>query len=99
VEIHLERTGGFAGLRLSHDIGPNDLTPEDTQELNRLVESSKFFDLPSQMKAANPGADRFQYTLKLDNGEREHTVELDDAAVPATVRPLLNWAMNKARKN
>ncbi len=98
MKLHFERSGGFAGLRQTHDIGPADLTPEDSTELNRLIDSSHFFDLPTQLRAANPGADRFQYKLGLNTGDREHTVELDDAAVPENVRPLLNWVAAKARK-
>jgi Emfourin len=97
MKLHFERSGGFAGLRQIHDIGPADLTPEDTAELNSLVESSHFFDLPSQLHATNPGADRFHYKLALDTGNRQHTVELDDAAVPQNVRPLINWIAAKSR--
>ena len=98
MNIHFERTGGFAGLRLSRDIGSSDLTPEEGSELNRLVDASHFFDLPSELRASNPGADRFHYKLTLKNGARQHTVALDDAAVPENLRPLLNWVTAKIRK-
>ena len=98
MKLHFERSGGFAGLRQTHDLGPADLTPEDTAELNHLIDSSHFFDLPAQVHAPNPGADRFHYKLALDTGNRQHTVELDDAAVPANVRPLIDWVAAKSRK-
>jgi hypothetical protein len=99
MNIHFERSGGFAGLRLSHDLDSSQLSPEDGNELNRLVDASGFFDLPADVRAANPGADCFQYKLTVKAGPREHTVAVDDAAVPQTLRPLLNFATAKARRS
>jgi hypothetical protein len=98
MNIHFERSGGFAGLRLSQDLDSADLSPDERSELDRLVEAAHFFDLPADVRAANPGADRFQYNLTVNQGPREHTVALDEAAIPENLRPLLNWLMAKARK-
>ncbi|SRR5712691_13390199 len=98
MQMRIERSGGFAGLRLSHDLDSSQLSPEESKELNRLVESAGFFDLPADVRAASPGADRFQYKLSVKAGAREHTVTVDEAAVPETLRPLLNFATAKARK-
>src|SRR5438128_4843710 len=38
MQIHLERSGGFAGLRLIHDIDSTALSPEQQAELNNLIE-------------------------------------------------------------
>lgn len=99
MDIHFERSGGFAGLHLSHDIGSSDLTPEEGNELNRLVNSSHFFDLPSELRATSPGADRYRYKLTLNNGPQQHTVAIDEAAVPENLRPLINWVTAKIRKH
>jgi len=98
MNIHLERSGGFAGLRLSHDLDSAELSPEDGKELDQLVESADFFDLPEEIRAANPGADRFQYKLTMKSGPREHTVAVDEAAAPDTLRPLLNWLTKRLQK-
>lgn len=98
MNIHFERSGGFAGLRLSHDVDSADLSPEERSELDRLVEAAHFFDLPADVRAPNPGADRFQYRVTLKGGTREHTVAIDEAAIPENARPLLNWLMAKVRK-
>ncbi len=98
MNIHFERSGGFAGIRLSHDIDSASLSPEDGSELNRLLESSDFFNLPETVRAASPGADRFQYKVNVKSGEAEHTVAVDEAAVPDKLRPLLNWLTTNLRK-
>jgi hypothetical protein len=52
--IHLERSGGFAGLRLArlaHDIDSTALSPEQEAELNNLIEQSHWFELPPVLRA------------------------------------------------
>jgi hypothetical protein len=98
MNIHFERSGGFAGLRLSHDVDSTGLSPEEKEELNRLVEASGFFDLPPVVRAVNPGADRFQYNVTMKAGPREHTVAIDEGAAPQNLRPLLNWLTARLRK-
>jgi hypothetical protein len=98
MNLHLERSGGFAGLRLSHDLDSSQLSPAEDHELSQLVDASGFFNLPADVRATNPGTDRFQYKLTVKAGPREHTVAIDDAAVPQALRPLLNFATAKARK-
>jgi hypothetical protein len=98
MNIHFERSGGFAGLRLSHDLDSAELSPEDGKELERLVDTAHLFELPETIRAVNPGPDRFQYKLTMKAGPREHTVAVDEAAVPDSLRPLLNWLIEKVRK-
>jgi hypothetical protein len=98
MNIHFERSGGFAGLRASQDLDSADLSPEERSELDRLVETAHFFDLPSDVRAANPGADRFQYKLTMKEGSREHTVGIDEAATPENLRPLLRWLTARLSK-
>lgn len=59
MKIHFERSGGFAGLRLSHDLDWADHSPEERGELDRLVERAQFFDLPAEVRALNPARTGF----------------------------------------
>ena len=65
MQIHFERSGGFAGLRLAHDIDSAILPADQEAPLKDLVEQSRFFELPAVLRAERPGADRFQYKLRL----------------------------------
>jgi emfourin len=98
MNIHFERSGGFAGLRLSHDVDSSQLSSDEQKELQELVNTAGFFDLPANLRAKDPGADRFQYKLTMKAGPREHTVDADDVSLPENLRPLLNWLMAKVRK-
>jgi len=98
VQIHFERSGGFAGLRLAHDIDSSTLPPQQAADLKNLVDQSRFFDLPPVLRAERPGADRFQYKLRVKSDSQEHSLEVDEAALPPSLRPLLNWIMQAKRK-
>jgi len=98
MQIHFERSGGFAGLRLAHDIDSAILPADQEAHLKDLVEQSRFFELPAVLRAERPGADRFQYKLRLKGDSQEHTIEVDEAAMPPGLRPLLNWIMQAKRK-
>ena len=97
VLIRFERTGGFAGLSQRATLDSESLTPEQLEELERLLEHSRFFELPVKLEARAPGADRFQYLLTVEDKGRVHTVRAGDAAVPNSLRPLLDWLGAAAR--
>ena len=89
MKIHFEKSGGFAGLRLSHDLDRADLSPEERGELDRLVERAQFFDLPAEVRALNPGADRFQYRLTMKGRKQPQR---------GMCTRLLNWLTAKTHK-
>ena len=91
MRIHFERSGGFAGLRLQHELDTASLPPAEADEVARMVDSARFFELPQAIRATQPGADRFLYKLSVDSGTQKHSVEVDDAATPENLRPLLKW--------
>src|SRR2546425_7633629 len=58
MQVHFERSGGFAGLRISHDVDSANLPPEEASELSKLIETAHFFELPAVLRATLPRADR-----------------------------------------
>src|SRR5713101_5662524 len=98
MQVHFERSGGLAGLRISHDVDSANLSPEEASELSKLIEAAHFFELPAVLRAIQPGADRFQYKLRVKTDPQEHSVEFDETAAPEGLRPLLNWLMASKRK-
>lgn len=91
MRIDFERSGGFAGLRLTYRADADDLAPQLAEELAALVESSGFFDIQqSEVEPAPAGPpDVFLYRLSLSQGGREKTLSFNDVTAPATLRPLL----------
>lgn len=91
MNISFERTGGFAGRQLKYRVNSDELSQADRNDLEQLVNAAGFFDLPEQIKAPPGAADVFQFNITLEDGERTHTVEVDQTVVPETLKPLLQW--------
>jgi hypothetical protein len=98
MHITFERSGGIAGRTVRSNVDSSQLTPEEADHLAQLVEDAGFFQLPATVPApAQGGADRFQYRLTIDDGRRRHSVQMREDAVPAPVRPLVDWLTRQAR--
>jgi hypothetical protein len=87
--IHLVRTGGFGGMRREVRIETGSLSREERDPLERLVRESGFFTLPGKFPGPGKGADYFIFSVTVDDGERRHTVEVAQPAVPESLRPLI----------
>lgn len=96
--IRFERTGGFAGLAQRATIDSETLAPQEQQSLHELVEAAHFFELPQQISAPGGGADRFSYRLRIESGEKSHTVEVSEAAMPEPLQPLIQQLSRLARR-
>jgi hypothetical protein len=98
MHIQFERTGGIAGIRLTHSVSSEVLPAEEKKKLTELVEAARLFELPAMMRATEPGADRFQYKISVETEQGKHTIQVDEAAVPAQLQPLLAWLKTAVRK-
>jgi hypothetical protein len=73
------------------------LPSSEAQTLKRLVDTADFFHLPEKISgAAQP--DRFQYDITIEDHDRHHHVEVGESNIPGTLRPLLDWLMDKVRQ-
>ena len=97
MRIQFERSGGFAGMRLTATIDTDTLAPDEARVLQALMDTAWFFDLPAVIASPTPGADQFQYRLTVEADERRHTVEVGEAAAPDTLQPLLRKLTTLAR--
>ncbi|MBE0696800.1 MAG: hypothetical protein IH586_07745 [Anaerolineaceae bacterium] len=87
--IYFERTGGFAGLRLSTSVDTQSLDELEASRLEQEIEQANFFHLPARLQTPSGGADRFEYQIALEQGIRKHTVIVGEASLPDALRPLV----------
>jgi len=97
MRVVLERSGGFAGISRTLSISSDELPAEEAQKVADLVEAAGFFGLPSIIRSTEPGADRFQYKITVESEHGSHTVQVDEAAVPPRLQPVLTWMKNSER--
>ncbi|KAB8332853.1 hypothetical protein SD80_013200 [Scytonema tolypothrichoides VB-61278] len=95
MRISFERTGGFAGISRKKTVDTANIAANEADQLPRLVEAADFFNLPEKITASATQPDRFQYKLTIEEEGREHTVTVSEAALPGTLRPLIEWLQQK----
>ena len=99
MRIQFERTGGFAGMTVRGDIDTDSLPAEEAQALRKMIEAADVYSLPAKLASPTPGADRFQYTLTIEDEGRRHTVELGEGAASDALRALLRRLTVLARRS
>ncbi|MDZ8023627.1 MAG: hypothetical protein RMX97_02865 [Nostoc sp. DedQUE11] len=98
MRISFERTGGFAGISKKTTVDTAELPANEANTLPQLVEAADLFRLPERITSPNPQSDRFQYKLTVEDNGKEHTVTVSEAALPGTLRPLIEWLQMMAQK-
>lgn|SRR5512146_1359083 len=96
MRVDFIRTGGFAGVRLTTSIETTKLTPDQAVTIRKLLDDSRFFDLPENIAPAKPMPDRFEYRVTVASAQQTHTVTCSDAACPDSLKPLLNYLTTMA---
>jgi hypothetical protein len=99
MRVLFERSGGFAGTSKKTTVDTDTLPPHEAATLPRLVEVADLFRLPELITSPNPQSDRFQYKLTVEDNGKQHTVTVSEAALPGTLRPLIEWLQNMAQKS
>jgi hypothetical protein len=97
MRIVIERSGGFAGISQTHSVSTDQLPAEQAQTLRSLVDASDFYELPSAIPSTGLVRDPFQYKITVESERGTHTVQADEAAVPARLQPVLDWVKRAAK--
>jgi len=80
MRIEFSQSGGigyFPGLNKPVTVEVDQLDSQDAEELKRLIEAARFFDLPATVGAPARGAADYQYyILTIEEKGRRHTVRV-----------------------
>jgi hypothetical protein len=96
--IIFERTGGFAGIRLSANVELSDLPQDQAHEILQWLDDMDFAKLPEQIMGKKAIPDGFSYSITIEYEEQQHTVITADASVPDKMQPLLDLLNQIARQ-
>ena len=101
MRIQCTREGGFAafpGLSKPATIDTATLAQPVALSIERLVESTRFFSLPTEVNRPQPGAaDYLHYTMTIDDGRRRHTVHLIEPILDPQLKALLEAVQDAIR--
>jgi hypothetical protein len=101
--IYYERGGGQIPT-LGSSCGPistKSIQPQQAQEVRKLLESAKFFDLDSNLLPKGGAADYIGYTITVveEGGmKRKHTVETSQFTAPTELRALIKYLNTLCRE-
>jgi len=98
MRIFFARTGGFAGRKLEGFLDSSELPLSQARLLKKLLKQSNFFDLPPVLESGAPGADRFNYRVTVETEQGRHTVEAQEAAIPGSMRPFLDFLARSVQR-
>jgi hypothetical protein len=98
MKASIVRTGGFAGIQMTTTVDTDTLEPEDVRQLQQLVKSSEFFSLPATIVVSKSQPDRFQYKVTIEDGSKTHTVTVGETSLPSTIKPLLDFLNQNAKR-
>lgn len=97
MKVSLERSGGFAGIRVSIVVDTDSLNPEEAAHLRNLVGAAGVFATESAgLSEGRP--DQYIYRLTAAEGDRIHEVIVREPDIPQKLRPLLDWLVARARR-
>ncbi|MDJ0735853.1 MAG: hypothetical protein QNJ47_17620 [Nostocaceae cyanobacterium] len=97
MKIDFERSGGFAGISLTYSVDTESISENEAYELQQMITTANFFNLPAKIAASPSGADQFNYKITVENEGQQYTVETGDMSAPPTLQPLLQKLNQKAR--
>jgi hypothetical protein len=97
MRIKVERSGGFTGINLTNSVSTDQMSAEEAQKISDLVDTAGFFELPSVIRSNLPETDRPQFKITVETERGAHTVQVDEAAVPTQLQPVLNWMKSSGR--
>lgn len=87
-QIIFKRTGTDHEGEFSIDLA--NMPGAESQNLFNLIHASDFFELPEHIGTAGT-LDEPQYLITIEYGSgNQHTVSVNDASVPETLRPLID---------
>jgi hypothetical protein len=97
MEVIYERTGGFAGMRMTASFDLDELTEQDAASIQELLHDARFHELPEQIVGPAGIPDQFTYRITVTEETFQHTVTTGDASAPPELRPLIDLLSRMAR--
>lgn len=97
MRIMFERTGGFMGRKVSLALELDELSSDQAGTLRRHLDDANFFAIEESPSAPSPIRDEFHYLITVETRDVKHIVHTTDAAMPASLRPLIEELSQLAR--
>jgi len=95
MRVELQTEGGvafFPGLNKPIVLNSSDLSNLQSTQLQKLLDSTRFFELPAASRSVPKGAaDMRRYTITVEDGRRRRTVRLVDPIEDPHLQALIEF--------
>jgi len=95
MRVELQTEGGmayFPGLNKPVVVDSDELPKKQAAQLQQLIDSARFFELPAASRAIPKGAaDLRRYTITVADGRRRRTVRLSDPIEDTHLQSLIEF--------
>ena len=87
MKIKYIKSGGFAGLMKKVEIDTTDISKDESEFFNTIIDTTDFFNY--QTKDTEPMPDMEQIFISVEKGGKTHTVQLNALNIPEQFKPLI----------
>jgi Emfourin len=102
MHIQFKAEGGMAfipGLSQEATLASANLSQQEIDKLQKLIDQSRFFELPAEFSTAPAGAADFrQYTVTIEEEGRRHTIQFTDLLDNPALKELFAYLETLHRK-
>ncbi|GLW09524.1 hypothetical protein Misp01_46530 [Microtetraspora sp. NBRC 13810] len=91
MKVSIVRRGGFAGLVTTTTVDSAALPAEQDAELRARVSRSGLLDLPARAGGPGPGADLYDYEVRVEDRGGARTVRIGERELTGPLRDLVGY--------
>jgi hypothetical protein len=95
MRLELIRSGGIANLRTRRSLDTASLSPDEGRRLEALLDETDIEGLERRSPIRGPGADRFQYDLRVAREGTERRVVISESEVPPSLSTVLEEVLSR----
>ncbi len=102
MKVYFKPEGGFGyfpGLNKPLELNSEDLPEAEASHLKNLINEAQVFNLPNQPAATARGADLKKYTIRVEDQDRQHWIQLTDAERDPSLQNLLTYLTQKQKES
>jgi len=102
MKVYFKPEGGFGffpGLNKPLELNSESLPEEEASHLKNLVKQAGFFNLPSNPATPTRGADLKKYTIRVEDQDRQHWIQLSDPEPEPGLQNLLTYLNQKQKES
>lgn len=95
--IHLERSGGFAGISRQLKLDTAELPQKEANELLTILAQSDLEGAEKSLTSAQGMPDRFSYHLIVETDSKKYQMTFGESSVPSGIQSLFQYLNEKLR--